>query len=132
MVKQRAVDAGATEVRSILQGSSTSRPLQPAANAPPPDRIQGFGGGGGGIGGGGHPMQAPVQMQHNIPAQPGHSMPQPGAAQRPPDMAHTVSLYVGVEAAPSFSLHQRLKGPGGQPALTLAQSSVTFLKLVCT
>lgn len=112
-MKQRAIDAGATEVRRILHGSNMSRPLQPATNAPPPDRLLGFGGGVGGIGGGGQPMHAPVDMQH------GRSMPQAGAAQRPPDVAHTVSLYVGVEAAPGFNLHQRLKGPGGQPALRL-------------
>ena len=117
MVKQRAVDAGATEVRTILQGSITPRPLQPATNAPPPDRISGFGGGGGGIGGGGQPMQAPVQ--HTISAQHSHSMPQASPAQQPPDMAHTVSLYVGVEAALGFNLHQRLKGPGVRPALRL-------------
>ena len=110
MVKQQAVDAGASEVRRMLQGSSISRTLQPTTNAPT------FGGGGG-IDGGGQPMRAPVQMQHNMSAQRDHSMPQPAATQQPPDLAHTVSLYVGVEAAPSFSLHQKLKGPGGQPAL---------------
>ena len=64
-------------------------------------------------------MQAPVQMQHTISGQHGHSMPQASPAQHAPDMAHTVSLYVGVEAAPSFNLHQRLKGPGGRLALRL-------------
>lgn len=106
MVKQRAVDTGAIEVRRILQGSATSRPLQPPTNIPPPDRAPGFVGG---VSGGAQPLQ------HNMSVQHGHSMPQADAAQLPPDLARTVSLYVGVEAAPSFNLHQRLKGPGVQP-----------------
>ena len=118
MVKQRAVDAGATEVRRILQGSAIARPLQPPTNIPPPDRAPGFVGG---VSGGAQPMQ------HNMSAQHGHSMPQADAAQPPPDLARTVSLYVGVEAAPSFDLHQRLKGPGVQPC----QCSVRRVLCVC-
>lgn len=105
MIKQRAVDAGATEVRRFLQGAGTSRPLQPATNVPSLDQNPGYF-----AGGGGGPMQAPVQMQPNMPSQHGLSMAQADAAQQP----HTVPLYVGVEAAPSFNLHQRLKGPGVQ------------------
>lgn len=130
MVKQRAVDAGATEVRRILQGTASSRPLQPAANIPPPDRAPdrapGFVGGVGGVGGGAQPLQ------HNMSAQHGHSMPQADAAQPPPDLARTVSLYVGVESAPSFNLHQRLKGPGGQSGLLFAECGVTRLNKCMT
>lgn len=123
MVKQRAVDAGANEVRRILQGSAPSRPLQPPTNIPPPDRAPGFGGGVGGISGGAQPMQ------HNMSAQHGHSMPQADAAQPPPDLARSVSLYVGVQAAPSFNLHQRLKGQGGQPCalFTMPCDSSTYM-----
>ena len=109
MVKQRAVDAGANEVRRILQGGSTSRPA--FSDVPPPDRLPGS------ITAGGQPLQAAAQVQQGTPAQHGHFAPQAAAAQQPPQAAQTVPLYVGVEAAPSFNLHQRLRGPGALVAL---------------
>lgn len=107
MVKQRAVDAGANEIRRILQGGSTSRPPLAVTDVPPPDRISSF------VSVGGQPLQAAVQMQQSMPAQHSQFLPQAGPAQQ----AMTVSLYVGVEAAPSFNLHQRLRGSGMPLAL---------------
>ena len=108
MVKQQAVIAGASEVRRILQGGNASRPPpMPAANvAPPPDRMPGF------VSGASQTMQAPVQMPHSMPTQPGQFVPQSGAPPPMQQMAQTVPLYVGVESLPDFDLHSRLRGPG--------------------
>ena len=111
MVKQRAVDAGAIEIRRILQGGTTSRPAFAETNVPPPDRFSSF------VSAGGQPLQVAVQMQQNMPAQHEQFLPQAGPAQQPPEM--TVSLYVGVEAVPSFNLHQRLRGLGMPTAFRL-------------
>ena len=108
MIKQRAVIAGASEVRRILQGGNTSRPAPPpsASSIPPPDRVSGF------ISGAAQTMQAPIQMQQSMPTQHGHFVPQVGPPQQPPEMAQTVPLYIAVEAPPHFDLHGRLRGPG--------------------
>lgn len=108
MIKQRAVDAGATEVRRFLQNGSTARSQYPPTNAPPPDRVPGYSSGVGG----GQSAQPILQMQHDMPAQHVLPVPQAGAAQQAPGMAQTVPLYVGLEDLPGFNLHQRLKGLG--------------------
>lgn len=113
MIKQRAVDAGATEVRRFLQNSGTSRSQHPLTGAPSPDRLPGYAGGAMV-----QSVQSNVQMQQNMPAQHGLSVSQANA-QQAPGTALTVPLYVGVGDLPGFNLHQRLKGPGvqlGDPA----------------
>ena len=116
MVKQQAVIAGASEVRRILQGGNASRPppMPAAISAPPPDRMPGF------VSGASQTMQAPVQMPHSMPMQPGQFVPQGGPAAPMQQMAQTVPLYVGVEGLPDFDLHQRLRGPGGLYGLLTA------------
>lgn len=111
MVKQRAVDAGANEVRRILQGGSTFRPPMFTADQPAPDRISGL------VSAGGQPLQAAVQMRQDYPAQ--HGAFAASAVQQSPQVAQTVPLYVGVEAAPAFNLHPRLRGPGALLPTTL-------------
>lgn len=106
MVKQRAVDAGASEVRRILQGGSTSRTAPSVSNIPPPDRMASF------VSTGEQSMLAPVHVQQGMPTQHGQFASQGAAAQQAPEMAQTVPLYVGVDAPPHFNLHQRLRGPG--------------------
>ncbi|KAL0045591.1 hypothetical protein WJX82_010794 [Trebouxia sp. C0006] len=106
MIKQRAVDAGALEVRRLLQGGSMSRNAPPVSSIPPPDQMPGFGSVGGQL------LQAPDQMQQAMHTQHGQFAHQTGSAQQPPELAQTVALYVGVDAPPHFNLHQRLTGPG--------------------
>ena len=91
MVKQRAVDAGALEVRRLLQSGNMTRIAQPVTN----------------------PL-LPEQMQHSMPTELGQFVPPPG--HQLAEMAQTVSLYVGIEAPPHFNLLQRLRGPG-KPAV---------------
>ncbi len=121
MVKQRAVDAGASEVRRILQGGTMSRSAPAVSTIPPPDRVPGF------VSAGGQPMQSPVQMPHSMPSQPGQILPQTG--QQIPEMAQTVPLYVGVEAPPHFNLHQRLRGPGRILTSLASCNTVVFLRI---
>ncbi len=122
MIKQRAVDAGALEVRRLLQGGSMSRNAPPVSSIPPPDQMPGFGNVGG------QPLQAPVQMQQAMPAQRGHFAHQTGSAQQPPELAQTVALYVGVDAPPHFNLHQRLRGPGKLCSLCFAHGILCALQ----
>lgn len=106
MIKQRAVDAGALEVRRLLQSGSMSRNAPIVSSIPPPDQMPGF------VSIGGQPLQAPVQMQQAMPTQHGHFAHQTGSVQQLPELAQTVALYVGVDAPPHFNLHHRLRGPG--------------------
>ena len=119
MIKQRAVDAGALEVRRLLQGGSMSRNAPPVSSIPPPDQMPGFGG---------QPLQAPVQMQQAMPAQHGQFAQQTGSAQQPPELTQTVALYVGVDAPPHFNLHQRLRGPGKLCSLCFAHGKLCALR----
>ena len=116
MIKQRAVDAGALEVRRLLQGGSMSRNAPPVSSIPPPDQMPGFGSVGGQL------LQAPDQMQQAMHTQHGQFAHQTGSAQQPPELAQTVALYVGVDAPPHFNLHQRLRGPGKLCSLCFAHS----------
>lgn len=102
MVKQRAVDNGASEVRRIMQGGSTSRGhAGPAMHIPPPDRLSGF------VSAGGEPaFQPPIQQALPMPQAPWQ------VPQQPPDVAQSVSLYVAVDAPPEFNLIFKLRGPG--------------------
>lgn len=106
MVKQRAVDAGALEVRRILQGGSMSRNTPPVTSIPPPDRVPGY------SSAGAQAMQAPVQMHQAPPTHHGQFGPHTGSAPQTAEVAQSVPLYVGVEAPQHFNLHQRLRGPG--------------------
>lgn len=122
MIKQRAVDAGALEVRRLLQGGSMSRNAPPVSSIPPPDQMPGF------VSPGGQPVQAPVQMQQAMPTQHGQFVHQTGSVQQLPDLAQTVALYVGVDAPPHFNLHQRLRGPGKVCILCFAHGELCALR----
>lgn len=122
MIKQRAVDAGALEVRRLLQGGSMSRNAPPVSSIPPPDQMPGF------VSPGGQPVQAPVQMQQAMPTQHGQFVHQTGSVQQLPDLAQTVALYVGVDAPPHFNLHQRLRGPGKLCILCFAHGELCALR----
>lgn len=111
MLKQRAVDNGAQEIRRILQGGNSRHlPQQgPAAHqpspghAPPPDRLSGFPPAGG--------QQASLLQLPPLQTPSMQQPPQPAPApwQQP---AQSVSLYVGVEAPPEFNVIFKLRGPG--------------------
>lgn len=107
MIKQRAVDNGALEIRRILQGGSNPRSQAgPGNHAPPPDRLTGFVGANGA-------QQPPPQQALPMAQAPWQQIPQ-----QPPDVAQSVSLYVAVEAPPEFNLIFKLRGPGEPPFLT--------------
>ena len=126
MIKQRAVDAGALEVRRLLQGGSMSRNAPPVSSIPPPDQMPGFGSVGGQL------LQAPDQMQQAMHTQHGQFAHQTGSAQQPPELAQTVALYVGVDAPPHFNLHHRLRGPGKLSNLCFAHAKLCTLQCLQT
>ncbi|DBA75084.1 TPA: hypothetical protein ACH3X1_010412 [Trebouxia sp. C0004] len=123
MIKQRAVDAGALEVRRLLQGGSMSRIAPPVSSIPPPDQMPGF------VSVGKQPLQAPVQMQQAMPTQDGQFAHQTGSLQQLPELAQTVALYVGVDAPPHFNLHQRLRGPGDSYLQHISSTTGTSVTL---
>ena len=126
MIKQRAVDAGALEVRRLLQSGSMSRNAPIVSSIPPPDQMPGF------VSIGGQPLQAPVQMQQAMPTQHGHFAHQTGSVQQLPELAQTVALYVGVDAPPHFNLHHRLRGPGKLSNLCFAHAKLCTLQCLQT
>ena len=113
MIKQRAVDNGAQEIRRILQGGNSRHPPQQGlaahqpspGHAPPPDRLSGFMPAGA--------QQAPLMQQPPLQA----AMQQPSRPAAAPwqQPAQSVSLYVGVEAPPEFNMIFKLRGPGMPP-----------------
>ena len=102
IIKQRAVDNGASEIRRIMQGGTSRNHAGPANHAPPPDRLTGF------VNAGGAPLQPAPQQAMPVTPAPWQQIPQ-----QPPDLTQTVSLYVAVEAPPDFNLIFKLRGPGG-------------------
>lgn len=101
IIKQRAVDNGASEIRRIMQGGTSRFHAGPANHAPPPDRLTGF------VSAGGAPLQAPPQQVMPVTPAPWQQSPQ-----QLPDLTQSVSLYVAVEAPADFNLIFKLRGPG--------------------